>query len=313
MRPTRSHVLVLGTAVCMSFILIHSYALKTSGMSSLQQVLLRMAIATPLLALLLGRKGTLRGLGRSDLRLLLSIGLVFSLFLFSALSAIALGLPIAVAVALVYTQPIFTAIFSALGRKEPLGLGEACIILLGTGGAILSTGLSPEELLHLKLGIGLVFGFLSGFLYALYLALKRQLRERGYTPEQITISTFATGLTITAILSAALLLTIEGDPRLIGFTLPSAYQMALAASFAIFSTAMPYTLLNYVRPEDISPASEGLLLLLDPALHVLWAYIIFGQAVGPWQYMGVALIIMASAIFHLRRRVQNAPGGAARI
>ena len=298
---TRSHVLVLSTAVCMSFILIHSYALKASGMSSLQQVLLRMAIATPLLALLLGRRN-MRFLGRSDICFSLLIGLVFSSFLFSALSAIALGLPIAVAVALVYTQPIFTAIISTLTGKEPMDFKKACIILLGTAGAILSTGLGPEELLHLRLGAGLVLGFLSGFLYALYLALKRHMRERGYGPEQITISTFVTGLAMTGLLSLIVFFAIGGDPRLTGFIMPSPYQMALITSFAIFSTAMPYTFLNYVRPEDISPAGEGLLLLLDPALHVLWAYLFFGQAVAFWQYVGVALIITASAIFHLGRK-----------
>lgn len=295
---TRSHLLVLATAVCMSFILIHSHALKVSGISSLQQVLFRMAIATPLLALFLGRKG-LRPVERSSIVPFLSIGLVFSFFLFSALSAIALGLPIAVAVALVYTQPIFTAIISSLTGREPMSFGRALIVAIGTAGAVLSTGLSIGELLHLELEPCLVVGFVSGLLYALYLALKRHLRELGYGPEQITLSAFAIGLATTGALSITLSLAVGGDPRLTELVLPNAYQMALLVSFAVFSTAMPYTLLNFVRPGDISPASEGLLLLIDPALHILWAYVLFGQAVSLSQYVGVTLILSSSAAYHI--------------
>jgi threonine/homoserine efflux transporter RhtA len=66
--------------------------------------------------------------------------------------------------------------------------------------------------------------------------------------------------------------------------------------FALFSTILPYGSLNYVKPKEIAPTSEGLLLLLDPILHSLWAALIFAQFVSPVQYLGAALIIIAAAV-----------------
>ena len=301
MRPTRSHALVLASALGMSFILIHSYALKLAGVSSIQQVLLRIAIATPMLFVVLGRGRALRRPGGRELGLILALGLVFTLFLFSALSAVALGLPVAVAVALVYTQPIYTAIISALtGEERPSAWGAATVIL-GTLGAFLATGLSVEEIMALRLGPGLLPGLLSGFLYALYLALKRQARSRGLSPQQITCFTFASALVMTGLLVIALLGLGLEDPRLTALAVPNAYQLALLASFAIVSTALPYTCLNFVNPREILPQEEGLLLLVVPALHVFWAFLIFKQAVSVGQYVGVALILSASAICHISR------------
>ena len=295
MSITRSHALIVATATCMSFILIHAQALRALGVSSFEQVLLRLALSLPLL-LLAFRGARLWDVRREDTGLFSLLGFIFASFLLSAISAIALGLPIPVAVALVYTQPIFTAIISTLRGHEELGPLGILAIALGVLGAFLATGLTLEDLLALRISLGLAFGFLSGFLYAAYLAVKREARGRGYGPEQITCLTFALALPMLLAIYVPFSLAFP-DPRLVALVVPNAPQLALLASFAIVSTAMPYTLLNAVEPGHVSPLAEGLLLLLDPALHVLWAYLFFGQAVGTWQYVGVALIIMASALF----------------
>ena len=298
-RITRSHVLLVATAFCMSFILVHAQALKALGVSSFEQVLLRLAIALPIM-LLVFRGAGLRDLRRRDIPLFLLLGLVFSFFLLSAISAVALGLPIPVAVALVYTQPIFTAAISVARRSEEPTLLGALAIALGVSGAFLATGLTLEELAALEFSPGLISGFLSGFLYASYLAAKREARERGYRPEQVTCLTFALSLLVLLLLYVPFSSAFP-DPRLAALSMPGPLQSALLLSFAVVSTAMPYAFLNAVEPGEVSPLSEGLLLLLDPALHVLWAFLLFGQTVSGWQYLGVTLIIASSALSTLAR------------
>ena len=298
-RITRSHVLLMATAFCMSFILVHAQALKAIGVSSFEQVLARLAIALPVM-LIAFRGAGLRRVRREDIGLFSLLGLIFSSFLLSAISAIALGLPIPVAVALVYTQPVFTAIISAVRGREMPGPLSGLAIALGVSGAFLATGLTAEELLALEISPGLASGALSGFLYAAYLAVKREARERGYGPGQTTCLTFALALLVLSLIYVPFSLAFP-DPRLVALAVPNPPQMALLVSFAIISTAMPYTFLNAVEPGEISPLAEGLLLLLDPALHVLWAFLFFGQAVGPWQYTGVALILASSAISTLAK------------
>jgi len=81
--------------------------------------------------------------------------------------------------------------------------------------------------------------------------------------------------------------------------IPNHYQLTLLIIFAVFSTVLPFGLLNYVNPSEVSPTSEGTILLLDPALHVAWAILILGQIVSIFQYLGIALIL-ASAFAMLR-------------
>ncbi|MEM2419645.1 MAG: hypothetical protein QXL38_01505 [Candidatus Bathyarchaeia archaeon] len=55
--------------------------------------------------------------------------------------------------------------------------------------------------------------------------------------------------------------------------------------FAFFCTVMPYGLLNYVKLNEISPTTEGTILLLDPVLHSLWAVLILRQRFSPIRYV----------------------------
>ena len=128
MKFTRSHALLLIVSLGFSFILIFSTLLKKSGISSLQQVFSRMAFSLPLIFLLI--------MGRTKLKLedaahFMLRGLVFSGFLFSALSSIAFGCPVPVTVALVYTQPFFTAIISFISGREKPSAKKLVIILTG--------------------------------------------------------------------------------------------------------------------------------------------------------------------------------------
>jgi len=78
--------------------------------------------------------------------------------------------------------------------------------------------------------------------------------------------------------------------------LPNSYQLALLILFASFNTALPYGLLNYVKPSEFPPTTEGTILLLDPLLHNLWAIIILQQYISPIRYLGVGLILLSAAI-----------------
>ena len=56
---------------------------------------------------------------------------------------------------------------------------------------------------------------------------------------------------------------------------------------------LPYGLLNYVNTAEVSPTSEGTILLLDPALHVIWAILLLGQIVSMFQYVRIILVLMS--------------------
>jgi len=289
----RSQGYVLLAALGFSFILVFSTLLKNTGMSSLEQVLFRLGFGLPLLALFMLFKRKFRLIQRKDIPFFVLMGAVYSLFLLPGLSSIALGTPITVVTSLIYTQPIFTAVISQLTGKEKITATKVGVISIGVLGAFLVSGL---EITNLQIGLGIIFPVFGGFFYALYLLLKRQATSKTeYAPYQILFYTFL--FTIPSIIIIWMTMrNVMTEPLLVGITSPNTVQLGLLLLFAVFSTVLPYGLLNYVRVEEISPTSEGLLLLGDPLLHTLWAILLFNQYVTLTQYVGAGLILFSAAI-----------------
>jgi len=269
--------------------------LKDTGMSTLEQLFFRLSFGLVLLFLVMVFKRKFRFIHGRDVSFFAVIGLVYSLFTFSGLSAIAFGTPIPVAVALVYTQPIFTTIISRLTRKERVTATKAGVILVGVLGAFLVSGL---QITNLQIGFGIVFPVLAGFFYAVYLWLKRQATSSmlgDYAPYQVLFNTFL--FAVPSIVVIGLILrSVSTNPFFVGITTPNVLQLGLLLLFAAFSTILPYGMLNYVKVEEVSPTTEGLLLLGDPLLHSLWAILFFKQYVAVTQYVGAGLILLSAAI-----------------
>jgi drug/metabolite transporter (DMT)-like permease len=287
---TKSHALLILVCFCFSFILVFSTLLKNAGVSSLQQVFFRITLALPLIFVLI--RGRFR-LKRDDLQYFALAGLVFSCFLLSALSSIVFGCPIAVTTALIYTQPFFTAILAAVSGKEKLTSRKIAAMAMGVIGVFLVSGVLTEPLPNLNVG-GLGFALLGGFFYSLYLYIKR-MRKADYTPLQSLFNTFLFAAP-SALLLGMILGLFTRNTGLIGFILPDSYQLTLLVLFASFSTALPYGLLNYVKPSEVPPTTEGTILLLDPLLHNLWAVLILQQYISPIRYLGVGLVLLSAAI-----------------
>lgn len=289
MEFTKSHLLLLLASFGFSFILVFSTLLKNAEVSSLQQVFFRVTLALPLIFLLI--KGKFR-LEKGDLLYFVMIGFVFSAFLLSALSSIIFGCPIAVSIALIYTQPFFTAILAALSGREKITLKKLAIILVGIAGVLLASGTVTEQPSNINIS-GISFALLAGFLYATYLFFKR-MRKTSYTPLQGLFNTFLLAAPCTLILGLTLRL-FTTNANFIGFSMLGPYQLLLLILFAFFSTTLPYGLLNYIKPNEVSPTTEGTILLLDPFLHNLWAILIFQQYVSLIRYFGVGLILFSAA------------------
>jgi drug/metabolite transporter (DMT)-like permease len=291
----RSQAYVVFAAFGLSFILVFATILKNMGMSSFEQLFFRLAFSLLILlsVLVYGRKVNLAS--KNGIPFFAAIGSTYAFFALSGLSAIAFGTPIAVSVALIYTQPIFTTVISFLTRQEKPTLMKVAAVLFGVLGAFLVSGLAAA---NPQIGPGVAFSILAGFFYAVYLWLKRRAPKEAYTPLQVLFNTylFALPILLIAWLPSR---SLSADPLLVGLVMPDAVQLLFLFSFALVSTVLPYGLLNYVNAEKISPTTEGLLLLGDPLLHAFWAMLFFQQYISMVQYVG-ALLILGSAAMSLR-------------
>jgi len=269
-----------------SFIFIFSTLLNQGGISSLEQVIFRLTLALPFLFLILKGKVVLPK--KRDLPHFITLGLVLSVFLLFALTAIAFHSPVPVTSALVYTQPIFTTIIAYLTGREKFNPVKVLVILIGVVGVFLVTNIFFQQIT-----LGAIFALSAGLLYALYLFLKRA--ERPYAPFQLLFNTFL--FSVPCILGLGAVLTVLiNKPEFVGFSMPTSYQFLLLFLFALFSTILPYGSLNKVNPNKVSPSTEGTILLLDPMLHTFWAFLLLGQLVGLLQYAGIFLILLTAVL-----------------
>jgi DME family drug/metabolite transporter len=287
---TKSHFYILLASLGFSFIFIFSTLLNQGGLSSLEQVIFRLTFALLLLFLIL--KGRFILPKKQDVPYFIAIGLIFSVFLLFALTAIAFHSPVPVTSALVYTQPIFTTIIAYFAGKEEINLKKILIMLLGVVGVFLVT-----NILFNQITLGAIFALSAGFLYAMYLFFKRI--GKLYAPLQLLFNTFL--FSIPCILGLGVVLEVFfSNPELVGFSTPTPYQLSLLLLLALFSTILPYGALNMVDSKEVSPSTEGIILLLDPLLHTFWAFLLLGQVVGFLQYIGVVLILL-TAVLGLRK------------
>jgi drug/metabolite transporter (DMT)-like permease len=286
----KSHCFILTASVGFSFILVFSTLLKQSGVPSLEQVFFRLVFATFFLFILLKGKPILPK--KKDLPYFILIGLTFAVFLSSSLSAIVFDTPIAVVSGLINTQPIFTAVFAFITGKEKVTWRKAILIFVGVLGTFLVTGLSFEQIRTWQVGVGVALSIFGGFLYAVYLFLKR-LGQSRYKALDLLFNTFLIAVPCTLIVGGVIAV-FNNNPKITSFVFPNTYQLLLLFLFAVFSTVLPYGMLNKVDPGEVSPTTEGMILLLDPVLHAFWAILIFQQFVTPLQYLGILLVLLTA-------------------
>lgn len=287
----RSFACVVLAAVGFSFILVFSTVLKNLGMSSFEQLFFRLGFGSLILfVVMLGRR-RLHLVKRKDLPFFMAIGCTYALFGLSGLSAIAFGTPIPASVALVYTQPIFTAILSQATGKESVSSGKTAVVLFGVVGAFLVSGIQAT---NPQITPGIVFPVLAGFFYAIYLWLKRQSPSE-YAPYQTLLYTFIFSIPF-LLLFWIVFRNFSANQLFVGIILPDGWQLILLLAFALFSTVLPYGLLNYVKVDEVLPTTEGLLLLGDPLLHTLWAALLLRQFISEIQYIGAGIILVSAAL-----------------
>jgi len=285
-----SYCLLLIVSFSQSFILIFSTLLMRAGISSLEQVFFRIIFALPPIFLLARYKAKLiwRGLVHY-----VPSGCVFSAFLMSGLSSIALGTAIAVTVGLIYTQPLFTAVIAAISGREKIGRRHFMVIMIGVIGALLVSGVLNERMSNNGL-LGIILALSGALWYSFYLFLKRGQRTV-LNPMQGMFGTLLFAVPCTLILGL-ILRSITADPALVDFSSLNIQQLALLMGLGLISTALPYGTLNHIKTRLVSPTTEGTILLLDPLFHTVWAMLFFQQFLSYPQFLGFGLIITSAAL-----------------
>jgi len=281
-------MMVLGVAI-ISFSAIF---VRLSGASPVTVAFFRAIYALPVLALL---KVTLsRSSGRTRRQRRLAFGAGFALAADFASWHVAIeliGAGLATVVGSVHVVTTMVAGWLFL-RQRPtrLALGMTPVVMVGVVfiSGFGSSGAHGDDPI-----LGVVFGVLTALLYTTFLLLLRQSGSDGASPIEPLLEA-----TAGAAVAAMLLAPLDG-----GFSLiPSWPSHGWLLALALGAQVTGWLLITYVLPQ-IEAWETSMLLVLQPAGTILWAYLIFSEVFSFSQWIGLCLVVIGVVAVTVSRAI----------
>ncbi len=236
---------------------------------------LRFALAGGAMAALMQLRGIAWPRGRT-LSLLLAMGAIGyvgeSFCYFAALQYASAGLT----ALLLYLYPAIVTVLSALLARRRL----SPLRLLAVGAALFGTGLAVGGSLAGS-ALGIVLGVAAALIYSVYILVGERV-----TPASGAIPS-ATVIMLAAAVVFGLIVLWRGP------ALPtSAVAWAAVGSIALWSTAVAI-ITFFAGMARLGAADAATLSTLEPVVTVVLAALFLGEAIGPWQSVGGAIILGA--------------------
>ena len=176
------------------------------------------------------------------------------------------------AVLLQYTAPAWVAFFSAWFLRERIRRSDWVTIALVTGGIVL---FFMDELSFSGFW-GNISAVASGFAFAwVFLLFRRQKEETPYG------SLFLGNVLAGIICLPFMFQSSPGGTGIIGLLFLGTVQLGIA--YSLYSVASRH----------ITAIDAALILLLEPLLNPVWAYLALGEVPGKWAMVGGAIILGA--------------------
>ena len=274
---------IITAAVCWGTLGIFSTYLNQIGFSGWQTTILRIVTAALIILVMLPKLWPklikLRPKQWLGLALQSLIGVLgMSVCYFFAVIYVGAG----PAVALLYTAPVFSLLFSAFLLNESITRQSALLALMAVFGVGL-TMLGEQA----QVNWGIALGLLSGVCYSLYGVLgKRAMHDAHPAP-----LVFFTSIIISA---GILLLLLPETYNTYGqlLTLPlSTWGYALGLS--LIGTVVPFAL--YMKALEKLPATRAsVFTIFEPLTAIALATLLLHQSLSWIQYVGVILILLAA-------------------
>jgi len=209
----------------------------------------------------------------------------------SEFGPIILGVPVAITILLIYTQPLWTALFSKLFLKERITKYKAtAIVLVILGAAVL---VNPFTLQNIGSLPGVIIAATGGVTLSVWLIIGRVAGIKKYNPITTQFS-YTLFFIICVLLSYPLAKVLIKDTTInaLSFSLPSSTWLYLLL-FAIFIVVIS-RILYFKGVHKITASSAGVILLLEPVIAAILATLFLKQSLTLNILVGGALILIAN-------------------
>jgi drug/metabolite transporter (DMT)-like permease len=243
----------------------------------------RMVAGAAMLAAILLVTRTLPRWSRGSLLLAAAAGVVFATDLsFWHRSILTVG--VGLATILVSLQVFVLAVIGVLFLRERLSLRLVTATLLAFAGVLLIIRFDPGRLTP-RYAAGVAFGLTSAACYAAYILIMRRM-ETIAGPEGTVANLAVTSLVCALVLGVEALLTREP------LRIPDSGTLVAVVGLGLIGQVLGWVTITRVLPR-VRAALVGLVLLLQPALSVVWDMLFFGRRLTAVAVLGVALTLLA--------------------
>ena len=292
-QPLIGIALVLASAAALAIAPTAAKLALDSGGNTLTVVALRGAIGLALMGLLLAGSRQPFGVGRRTLAWCLCAGLFHALATYGFIGSVGY-IPVSLAVPIVFTHPILVAVVSHWRGGERLTRRKLALALAALAGIALVLGREAGNLDPVGVGLAaLAAAAVSGMI--LFIARAQE----GATSTQANFH--MTAVAVAALVAA----TIAGN----AWSFPSGAVGWLGLAGAGVGVTVGF-LTFFAAFRHIGPVRATMLGNVEPLLSTLFAVAVLGERLGPWQWSGVVLVVVALGLFEAPER-DRLPGNAA--
>lgn len=205
--------------------------------------------------------------------------------------AVVLGIPVAIAVLLLYTQPLWTSVFSKIFLQESITKRKIVAMILVLTGTILL--LNPFSVTKVGNFSGIIVALIGGISLAGYVIYSRKSGVKKYHPLTTTFG-YITFTLLFLILFYPIIFFFIKDSSIIRISLNLSNNIWLFLFiFALFSNLVPFTLI-FKASQKVYASSLGIILLLEPVSASILATIFLKQPLTLNIIFGGALILVSN-------------------
>lgn len=247
-------------------------------------VLLRIVFAAVILLAI--ARPRLQGHSRRDWLTVVAFGVALALMNWSFYGSLA-HLPLGVSVTVEFTGPLLLA--TVLSRRL---VDLVAVVAAAVGVGLISRALTaPWSELS---GTGLLLAAAAGACWAAYILLSGRT---GAAFPKLDGLALALAVSVVVVLPAGLLSS----------RLWTTEHVVKGLGLAVLSSLLPYSL-ELLALRRLSAGAFGILLSLEPAVAALAGLLILGQRLSGLQLLGMALVVLASALVMGLARAPQQPG-----
>lgn len=271
---------------------IFSALLRDQGVSSFQQAFFRSFLALPLILLICHAYTIKIALPKNQLIPYILLGMVMAGVGFFENTAVALGTPVAVVVLLLYTQPVWTALFGTLFLHEFINHRKKLAVIMAFGGMILISKVWNITYTNYP---GMLLALIAGVLLSGEFIMIKNLSIQ---PHHFLVSIF--WFYVFRTVFTVPLGTLSGflsDNVLISQVTLSLPVEEWVTLFLFALVPMVLGMVFFYRSvKHVSIISTGIIMLIEPVSGIVYGIFILGELIDSIVVTGGILILLASIL-----------------